>query len=153
MLKKERINKLPELAIKAKISRSNETKEKKADRLEKAKIKQRQWRINNPFNLNIKLSKIKYKKENHSKVLADSNKRRISKINRTPKWLSKDDYWMMEQAYELAILRKKMFGFDWHVDHIIPLQGKYVSGLHVPSNLQVIPWYENVSKANKYLPA
>lgn len=35
----------------------------------------------------------------------------------------------------------------------LPLQGKNVSGLHVPYNLQVIPWIQNVSKANKYLPA
>ena len=38
----------------------------------------------------------------------------------------------------------------WHVDHIIPLQGKNVSGLHVFSNLRVIPGEENVKKSNKY---
>jgi hypothetical protein len=39
-----------------------------------------------------------------------------------------------------------MFGFEWHVDHVIPLQGKKVSGFHVPSNIQVIPASENVRK-------
>jgi len=51
----------------------------------------------------------------------------------------------------LAALRTKLFGFSWHVDHVLPLQGKKVSGLHVPSNLQVIPWADNVSKSNKFL--
>lgn len=35
---------------------------------------------------------------------------------------------------------------------ILPLQGTLVSGLHVPLNLQVIPWLDNVRKANKYVP-
>lgn len=69
---------------------------------------------------------------------------------RIPTWLSEDDKWMVEQAYELAAIRSKMFGFKWHVDHVIPLNGKLVSGLHVPTNLQVIPWVENLKKHNKF---
>ena len=94
-----------------------------------------------------------WKQENPGKVRADTVKRRTAKINRTPAWLSFDDHWIIEQAYELAALRTKLFGFAWHVDHIIPLQGKYVSGLHVPVNLQVIPGIDNVRKANTYLTA
>ena len=58
--------------------------------------------------------------------------------------------WSRQEAYELAALRSKMFGFSWHVDHVLPLQGKLVSGLHTPYNLQVIPWVDNVRKANKF---
>jgi len=92
-----------------------------------------------------------WKQQNPEKVLAMDAKRRASLIRRTPKWIDDNDFWMIEEAYELAVLRAKMFGFPWHVDHIIPLQGKYVSGLHVPSNLRVVPGSENLAKGNSYL--
>ena len=120
---------------------------------EVAKIRSAEWRLKNPQHQGAKEAKIKWKQENPGKVRADTVKRRTAKINRTPAWLSFDDYWIIEQAYELAALRTKLFGFAWHVDHIIPLQGKYVSGLHVPINLQVIPGIDNVRKANTYLTA
>lgn len=99
--------------------------------------------------------KRKYKQTLNGKAknLASHTKRRTAKLQRTPAWLTVDDFWMIEQAYELAALRTKMFGFSWHVDHIIPLQGKFVSGLHVPTNVRVIPGIENVKKANRYAPA
>ena len=83
-------------------------------------------------------------------VAAGTAKRRNGKDNRTPTWLDSDDKWMMKQAYELAAMRSKMFGFVWHVDHVIPLHGKQVSGLHVPLNLQVIPGADNVRKGASY---
>lgn len=56
---------------------------------------------------------------------------------------------VFSEAYDLCKQREKLFGFKWHVDHIIPLNGKRVSGLHVWNNLQVIPASENLSKGNK----
>ena len=90
-----------------------------------------------------------YRAENAAKVAADSRARQLAKGRRTPKWLTGDDCWLMQQAYEVAQLRTRMTGFPWHVDHILPLQGRQVSGLHVPTNLQVIPGAENCRKSNK----
>lgn len=75
---------------------------------------------------------------------------RNAKAKRMPNWLSNDDLWVIEEAYTLAALRSTMTGIVWHVDHIVPLRGKTVSGLHVPWNLQVIPGQENVRKGNRY---
>lgn len=91
----------------------------------------------------------KYQKQNLHVFAKAKAKRKAAKLNRTPIWLTEDDYWLIKEAYELASLRTKMFGFPWHVDHILPLQGKTVSGLHVPLNLQVIPAKENLAKGNR----
>jgi hypothetical protein len=91
-----------------------------------------------------------YRQANKGKIIALATLRKKTIKQRTPKWLTKDDLWMIKEAYELAALRTKMFGFSWHVDHVIPLQGKNVTGLHVPTNMQVIPGSMNISKKNKY---
>lgn len=77
-------------------------------------------------------------------------KRRAAKIKRSPTWLTEDDKWLIKEIYDLATVRSKHFGFSWHVDHIIPLQGKTVSGLHVPQNMQVIPGVHNIAKHNMF---
>ena len=87
---------------------------------------------------------------NPEKINAKENKRKAAKLQRIPCWLTEDDFWMIEQAYEICALRTKITGIKWHVDHIIPLQGKLVSGLHMPYNLQVIPASVNTSKGNKF---
>lgn len=106
------------------------------------------WSARNPEK--VKAYAKKTKALNSGRIVAHTVKRRLAKIKRTPVWLTADDYWMIEQAYELAALRTKMFGFSWHVDHILPLQGKNVSGLHTPYNMQVIPGAENVRKSNSF---
>ena len=106
------------------------------------------WRKNNPEKAAAMDKKTKLK--NKARVLANKAKYRANKRNRTPIWVDKDHLWVVKEVYDLAILRTKMFKFEWHVDHIVPLNGKLVSGLHVIENLQVIPGKENLLKNNKY---
>jgi hypothetical protein len=115
-----------------------------AARPEESKLKSKLFYAKNPEY--YKQFRIKHPE----KVNAKEVKRKTAKLHRTPIWLTEDDFWLIEQAYELAAKRTLMFGFSWHVDHVIPLQGKIVSGLHVPSNLQVIPASINTSKQNKF---
>jgi hypothetical protein len=98
-----------------------------------------------------KIARDKWDKLNPGRTNAAKTKNRLERLLRVPAWLTEDDKWMIEQAYELAKIRTEMFGFQWHVDHIIPLKGKKVSGLHVPTNLQVIPWQENLRKGSRLL--
>jgi hypothetical protein len=92
----------------------------------------------------------KWQQENPEKRNANAAKRRASKLQRTPHWLTEDEVFMIKEAYSLAKLREKTTGIKWHVDHIVPLQGDTVSGLHCPENLQVIPGSENISKKNNW---
>lgn len=78
-----------------------------------------------------------------------ANKRRAAKINRTPKWADLDS---IAAFYASAKRITKATGIKHHVDHIIPLQGKLASGLHVADNLQIIPAKDNFSKKNRYEP-
>jgi len=91
-----------------------------------------------------------WKQRNPAKVAAMDAKRRASMLQRTPKWLAPQELLRIECLYSLASMLNKHGVESWHVDHIIPLQGKNVSGLHVYSNLRVLPGSENLAKGNRY---
>lgn len=78
-------------------------------------------------------------------------KRRASKHQRTPRWFGEFDSFVWKEAMHLCGLRNKTTTFKWHADHIIPLQGRLVSGLHVWNNCQVIPESFNTSKNNRFI--
>jgi len=100
---------------------------------------------------NVKEIRAQYRKTHAAQWTAKTRKYQAAKLQRTPLWIDAESFWMIEEAYVLAALRTKMFGFQWEVDHMIPLQGKLASGLHVPHNLQVIPKVENRGKSNKFV--
>ena len=77
-------------------------------------------------------------------------KRRATKLKAMPVWLDEDDLWLIEEIHELAQLRSKYTGIKHVVDHIVPLQGKAVCGLHVPWNMRVITASENSHKGNRF---
>jgi len=106
------------------------------------------WVAENREKHNAKCNK--WAKQNAAKVNARTARRYACKTQATPQWLGADDHWMIEQAYDLAKLRSKMTGFPWEVDHIVPLRGKKVMGLHTPWNLQVVAQTENRRKSNSY---
>ena len=92
-----------------------------------------------------------WKKNNPVKVKMADARRRAAKLNRTPKWLDVVDVAEIEFTYEYAAALRSC-GLNYHVDHVLPLQGKKVSGLHAPSNLQVVYWKENLRKGNLFEP-
>lgn len=76
---------------------------------------------------------------------ARTAKYRAAKLLRSPSWVSKEELEQISQFYRDCPAGSQ-------VDHIIPLQGELVSGLHVLSNLQYLSIEANASKRNKYLP-
>ena len=108
----------------------------------------RNWMTENPDKVKQVSNKAqkKYRKSNPGKINSLTNKRRASKLNATPNWLTEDDWKWTEWYYKHAQAMTETTGIIHHVDHIHPLQGENISGLHVPWNLQVIPATENLKK-------
>lgn len=105
---------------------------------EKKKALDKAWRDANPGK--AKAAVKAWCEANPQKLTAFSAKRRTKKLQRTPLWADLD---AIKAIYENCPP-------GYHVDHIIPLQGKLVSGLHVPENLQYLTPEENISKGNKF---
>lgn len=72
---------------------------------------------------------------------ARQSRYRAAQLNRTPSWANLEN---IQAIYDNCPA-------GYHVDHIIPLQGNLVSGLHVEYNLQYLPAVENMAKSNKYV--
>lgn len=93
--------------------------------------------------------KRKYKQANPDlyKELVSVRRRRFR--DATPKWLSPEQKMEIRLKYRLAIEMSRATGVRYAVDHVIPLQGEEVCGLHVPWNMEVITQDENLKKSNK----
>jgi hypothetical protein len=92
-----------------------------------------------------------YRKRYPEKIKASHAKHRAEKLKRVPKWLTKEDIKAIKEFYAEATRKTLATGVNYQVDHIIPLKGKHISGLHVPSNLQIITATENMQKYNVYI--
>lgn len=73
-------------------------------------------------------------------------KRRAKLLQATPPWACADE---IKRVYELAARLTRETGVEHEVDHIFPLQGRLVSGLHCEANLRAIPKVENRKKGAK----
>ena len=82
----------------------------------------------------------------HTQSLADSAARRAGLNKATPKWADRK---AIKEIYKQCIEKTKQTGVKYEVDHIVPLRGELVSGLHVHWNLQILMAKDNRSKSNK----
>jgi 5-methylcytosine-specific restriction endonuclease McrA len=79
---------------------------------------------------------------------ARCSKRRASKLKASPIWADQEQ---IRLIYAYRSFLEKSTGIKHHVDHIVPLQNKYVCGLHNEFNLRVVPAKENLRKKNKFV--
>ena len=94
--------------------------------------------------------KREYRQANKGKINFLCSMRKKVVKQRTPAWLSPFDRLKIKCYYSVAAMLARNNKEPWHVDHIVPLQGKLVSGLHVPNNLQFLRGVDNVRKKNKF---
>ena len=85
--------------------------------------------------------------ENRSRKLASTTAREERCRKATPAWANRE---AIVAIYKEAKQKTLETGISHDVDHIIPLRGKQVSGLHVECNLQVLPAAVNRRKAAKF---
>jgi hypothetical protein len=76
--------------------------------------------------------------------------RRLLEIKATPSWLAPEQRSAILEIYTEAVHLTKTNGAQYDVDHRVPLQGKIISGLHVPENLCVLLHKENMVKHNRF---
>ena len=88
----------------------------------------------------------KYDSNNKGKTNARTAKRRAAKIERTPPWLTQQHFADIQSFYDWATYLEG----PHDVDHVVPLQGKFVSGLHVPWNLEVLSRADHATKGNRF---
>jgi hypothetical protein len=101
--------------------------------------------------LNKNKAYVKNNPDKHRKSMRVAASKRRGVVNKScPKWLTDDQHAQIKFLYDLARDCEITAGQKYHVDHIVPLQGKNVCGLHVPWNLQVLPADINMSKGNRY---
>ena len=91
-----------------------------------------------------------WQKANPEKCAAKDAKRHAAKLKRTPPWLTEEHYDQITSIYAERVRLTKETGVRHEVDHILPLQGENVCGLHVPWNLRVITAQDNRRKSNKH---
>jgi hypothetical protein len=128
------------------------------DHVEVLRDKCSRWRKSNPeksrrSNIQWKIehrersrsTSMAWKKANPGKVVAQIALRKARKIQATPSWA---DLQLISDIYDFAAFRSRREGIKYHVDHVLPLKGENVCGLHIENNLVILPATENIRKSN-----
>jgi len=114
---------------------------------EKGRESSRLWRKKNPTKYKENLQNwIKENPDKYKLITTKGNsRRRAAEKNNTPD-LTHNQKLIIETIYLQRIRLEKKLGIQFHVDHVIPISK---GGLHIPSNLQVLPAKLNLKKNSK----
>jgi hypothetical protein len=118
-----------------------------AKRAEQCRKYAAEYRANNLEKVREGYRKSKLKNRAYHTYLESQRQKKIKQA--TPSWLTKEDKQWMVDIYKLSKQIKDEYGVVTAVDHIIPIKGKTVCGLNVPSNLRVVTQKYNSEKSNR----
>lgn len=107
------------------------------------------WRC--PFKYEKEVKRIDvWQDNNRDKMNVHAATMRAKRNNRKPKWIKDVFVEEIKVWYRRAKILEQFTGQKWEVDHIVPMNGKNVSGLHVPWNLQLLTKKQNREKSNHH---
>lgn len=122
-------------------------RERIAKNRDKHNEKSRRWRQANPEK--SKAAMRRWQQANPGRVKANTARWRKAIDEATPAWANQKK---IAEFYETADGLSMLTGEWYHVDHIVPLCGRTVRGLHCEANLQVLPGIDNIRKGNRHWP-
>lgn len=105
------------------------------------------WREKNKDREPLRISL--WSKKNPHKINANTARRTAAKLRAVPRWADAE---AIEKIYAEAARLRRETGERYEVDHIVPLQGRTVSGFHCEYNLQILQKAANISKHNRFWP-
>lgn len=97
--------------------------------------------VRHKYTLSNRLRSKKHYLNNKHEYILKSSKRRRLLYQALPSWANLEEIKLIYRNCPI----------NYHVDHIIPLQGELVCGLHVENNLQYLLAEDNLKKSNKFL--
>ena len=117
----------------------------------RVQAKNAEWRAANPkrAKANQERATAAWRAANPHRVTAKQAKRTASQLQATPGWA---DSKAIDQYYLIARFLTEELGTPFQVDHVVPLQSKQVCGLHVQTNLSILPAAWNAKKGNRTWP-
>ena len=128
----------------------NKEKQMAAQKARRATPQGQKW-LNDPVNKLKKLDCMRrWRKTDHGKMQSkiNGNKHRATKLHAVPVWYDAE---LVDMVYRAAKARTVRTGIRHEVDHIVPLKGVNVCGLHCYDNLQILTKSENCAKGNRHV--
>ena len=109
----------------------------------------KEWRKNNREKMKALLKN--HYNNNKDYYFSKTAKRKLKIKQSIPAWDREFTDFAYEEAFDLCKIKQTLFGIEYNVDHVVPLNGTNVCGLHVWNNFAVIDAIENRKKGNTHV--